>query len=377
MRALLLLALSAAPFVFTPTAFAEELRVNTVAAADISAAFRPAAETSRKKLDYTFLDDMLDVSVVSLGPSDRRRKSRPPVMTGSKIVTGHISAYRLEGNRITYHFLNESYLEDLILYRQELEQLGGNIGLTNLSKKEQLAYWFNLHNVAMIEQVLKDYYTKYPSRIKIGEVPLDDAKILNVKNIPLSLRDIREKIVFPNWKNPDVIYGFYRGDIGSPAIQTFAYSGENVDTLLKLQGYEFVNALRGFNLSEKARRVSKLYHEARQFYFQDWENDIEAHLLKYARDDVAEEVRTQKPVIVDEYDDFIGDLVGGQRPRAGLFRLKTAAGFPLDSQIPFEAQRLISENKIKYDTLKAKGLIQRGTVIIEDIETRDPDAPDP
>jgi len=373
MRLLLLLAVSAAPFVFAAPVQAEELRVDPIAAVDVSALFKPGAATSRKKMDYTFFDEMLDVSVVSLGPSDRRRKARPPVMTGSKIVTGHISAYRLEGNRITYHFLNESYLDDLVLYRQELEQLGGQIGLTNLSKKEQLAYWFNLHNVTMIEHVIKDYHTKYPSKIKVDGVLLDDAKILNVKNVPLSLRDIREKIVYANWQSPDVIYGFYRGDIGSPAIQAFAYSGENVDTLLKLQGYEFVNALRGFNLSDKARRVSKLYHEARSFYFKNWERDLEAHLLKYAR----EEVGTQKPIILDNYDYFIGDLVGGQRPRAGLFWLKSGSGLPLDTRIPYEAQRLIGENKIKYETLKAKGLIQRGTVIIEDIETRDPDIPEP
>ena len=76
-----------------------------------------------------------------------------------------------------------------------------------------------------------------------------------------------------------------------------------------------------------------------------------------------------RPIIIDQYDYVIADLLGGQRPRAGLFRLQTGAGYPLDSRIPFEAQRLISEVQIKFETLRRQGNLRRGYVIIEDIST--------
>jgi hypothetical protein len=336
----------------------------------------PQIETSNTRLNYDVLDDALGGTVIRLGPSTRRHMGRPNPQVGSRQVTGHTSAYRLEGSRVSFSFFNEEYLTELTDYRKDLERIGTQIDLIHMSRDEQLAYWLNLHNVAMIEQVSNQYPTKYPSELEIGGVNIDDAKILNIKGVALSLRDIREGIVYPNWTNPNVIYGFFRGDIGSPGLQNYAYTGTNVNELLKIQAVEFVNSLRGFKLTSRNRNVSKLYDEAKRFYFPNWEADITSHLLKHARDDVAEDIRKNRPYKVDRYDRVVADLVGGSRPRIAGFNIDQP-GTLATADLPYEVLQLLRELDTKTRVLRRRKLIGtgRGTVTIEDIETIDVDVP--
>lgn len=335
--------------------------------------FVPQTQTVRTRLDYSIYDEALDGSVLVLGASTRRFYGRPAGDTGSRIATGHRSPYRLEGSRVSFSFLNAEYKEAFAEYRKDLERIGTQIDLTRMSKNEQLAFWLNLHNVTVIEQISQRYPVRRPSDIKIDGIDFHDAKILNIKGVPLSLRDIRERIVFPNWSNPETMYGFFYGDIGSPALPAYAYTADNVSYGLTSQAGEFVNALRGFNETSRAREVSRLYAEAQPFYFKNWERDLEAHLLKHADKEVRAEILTAKPFVIDRYDDVIADLMGGDRPRIAVGALDRDVNDPFGSgqlqSIPPEVLRLLEELKTKRRVLINRGMIRRGTVIIEDIET--------
>lgn len=330
----------------------------------------PQEQRSNTRLDYTVLSEALNGTVIYLGPSHRRVMSRPAPKVGTRIVSGHTAPYRLEGSRVSFSFLSEEYLEELTAYRQDLERIATQIDFTHIPRNEQLAFWFNLHNVTMIEQITKQYPTKYPSRLKVDGAPIDDAKVLTIKGIPLSLRDIREQIVFRNWSNPDVIYGFFRGDIGSPALQNYAYTGDNVDNTLKFQAVEFVNALRGFNLTSKNRNVSRLYDEVKDEYFPNWGTDIQKHLLKYARADVAEDINVERPWDLDPYEDVVADLVGGSLPRIAN-NVSSIGG--TNSSLPDEVIQLLRELDAKTTILRRRKLIGQVTVTIEDIYTVDED----
>ena len=342
----------------------------TTPAEDFSAVI-PQIPTNNIRLDYDVLDDALGGTVIRLGPSTRRHMSRPNPEVGSRIVSGHTSAYRLEGSRVSFYFFNEEYLEELTEYRKDLERIATQIDFIHMPLNEQLAFWFNIHNVALIEQVAMQHPAKRPADLKVNGVNLDDAKLLNIKNTALSLRDIREKIVYPHWNSPNVIYGFFRGDIGSPALQNYAYTGDNVKETLGIQATEFVNALRGFNLTSKNRNVSKLYEEAQAFYFPNWDQDVTAHLIKYARPEVAEEMREDRPIKVGRYDFTIADLVGGSNPRIATYYGLSSSS----TQIPREVARLVRELEAKTKVLRNRNLIGQGTVTIQDIETIEVDIP--
>lgn len=333
--------------------------------------FKPKSQTSKARLDYEIWDEALENVVLDLGPSTRTRATKPEHGVGTRIIRGHKSPYRLEGSRFTFDYLNSEYKEGLTAYRQDLENIATNNDLTRLARDEQIAFWFNLHNVALIEQIALNYPISNPSRIKLDvegqKVAMDEAKIITIRNKKLSLKDIREKIVYPNWTNPNVIYGFYRGNIGSPGLPRSAFRGDNLNYLLERNAEEFVNSLRGFNSTSRYKYVSKIYDEAKHVYFQNWEIDVKAHLLVHANEIVKAEIMQDKPFKVDNYDINIGDLSKGSgRGASGLARSGALS-------VSAETARLLLELRKKQEFLKRHDMIKKntGVIIIEDLVPED------
>ena len=332
--------------------------------------FKPGPYTDKRRLDYQVWDDILQKIVVDFGVSSRIRASRPDSSTGTRVVVGHSSPYRLEGSRIAFGYLDDNYRVGLQEYREDLVSLANQMDITRLSKDEQLAFWFNLHNIALIEQISKAYPEDRPSTITIDGVPFDEAKFMNIRGVDLSLKNIREDIVFSNWKDPKVIYGFFRGDIGSPRMMRYSFTANSLDYTLNGNASEFVNSLRGFHETRKARRVSAIYDEAKRFYFPNWEADLENHLRTFAEGKTLEDFESGKPFEIDKYETMIADLSGGQVRGAALF----TDGF---GSLPPGTTRLLSEVAQKEEILQQRGVgsgFTRGYVVIEDIET-DPDLP--
>lgn len=338
--------------------------------------FRPKAVTSSKHIDYTIWDEALKNVVLDLGPSIRQRAPRPQAPVGTRMVKGHRSAYRLEGSRFTYSYITDEYRKGLTEYRMDLQSLPGQIDLTALSREEQLAFWFNLHNVSVIEQIAIAYPTKRPADIKLKidgkKVKLDQAKFINVNGVMMSPRDIRTQIVYPNWTDPNVIYGFYRGDIGSPMLPRYAYDAGNLSYTLNDNAYEFINSLRGFNRTIGHRNVSAIYEEAAPYFFPNWESDLTAHMSVHIKPEIRDELNTDEPIRIDRYDTMVADLSGGQR--------LGSSGSPIQGQLNMSAdtQRLLTEVAQKQRKLRGRGVIgnqPKGWVVIEDLYTEDPDKP--
>ncbi len=339
--------------------------------------FAPQTNTKSTRIDYEIWDEALKNVVLDLGPSIRVRAPRPQAQVGSRMVKGHKSAYRLEGSRFTFAYITDEYRAGLTEYRKDLQSLPDRVDLTSLSRDEQLAYWFNLHNVSVIEQIAIAYPTKRPADIKIKmddrKVKLDEAKFIEVSGIKMSPRDIRTQIVYPNWSNSNVIYGFYRGDIGSPMLPRYAYEASNLNYTLNDNGYEFANSLRGFNRTLGHRNVSAVYQEAAPYYFPDWDHDLTAHLSTHIDDDkLLADLNNGEPIRIDRYDTMVADLSGGQR--------LGSSGAPISGQLSMSAdtQRLLTEVRKKQDILRGRGVIgqqPKGWVVIEDLYAVDPDKP--
>ncbi len=334
--------------------------------------FKPKPGADKRRLDYQVWDDVLQNIVIDFGLSSRIRATRPQQSTGTRVVSGHTSPYRLEGSRIAFGYLNDNYREVLTQYREDLVSIANQLDITRLSKDEQLAFWFNLHNVALIEKISQAYPEDEPSTLTFGvngsQILLDDFKFIKIRGKSLSLRNIREDIVFSNWTDPRVIYGFFRGDIGGPRMLRLAFTANNLEYRLNGNANEFVNSLRGFHEARKARRVSKVYDETKRFYFPNWPADLTAHLKQYAEGETVEELATEKPFELDKYETKIADLSGGHRRASGLF-------IQGSGNLPPETARLLSEVGKKQEILRRRGGgngLTSGYVIIEDIET-DPD----
>ncbi len=334
---------------------------------------RPQKKT---KIDYDVWDSILEEMVLYTGPSARIRMSRPAPVTGSRFSRGHTSPYRLEGNRIPYSQMKTEFKELITGYREDIERVGSQLDIAKLSRNEQLAYWMNLHNVVMVEQLAMEYPVRQPSDLKIGKprVLLHDAKIINIKGTALSLRDIREKIVYPNWKNPKVIYGFYLGDIGSPSIQNTAFNAKNISDVLDRSASEFVNSLRGFHVKSNNRQyISELYTDVAKFYFPNFDADVKQHLAKFMRDDVRSQMISNTSFRTDRYETIIADMTAGLGSFTSISQLETTSRNSISRTVS-PTREFMQELIKKRESLERQGLVGNGTVIIEDIETVDPDS---
>ncbi len=361
---------NASPFKSKPQiAFSESTLVDF-------AKFKPTPQR-KIQIDYDVWDSLLEEMVLYTGPSTRKHISRPAAVTGSRFFRGHTSKYRLEGNRIPYSKMNPGFKDALAEYRKDLERVGTDVKISTLSKNEQLAYWLNLHNAVLIEQIAKAYPLRRPKNLRVGEndMSLHDAKIITISNTKLSLRDIREEIVYPNWKNPKVIYGFHLGDIGSPSIQNTAFNAKNVSDVLDRSANEFVNSLRGFYVRNDINYVSELYSDVARFYFTDFDKDLTEHLKVFMREDVKNQLVANKTLRNNNYETIIADMTAGLGDYKSISQLETTSRNSLSRVAGSPIREYMQELIKKRETLERQGLIGGGTVIIEDIPTENLDNP--
>jgi hypothetical protein len=347
--------------VFAQEATVEET-VRPVVAAEF-AKFTPNP-ISQVKIDYAFLDQILNNLVFLTGLSTRQIAPKPEPLTGSRFIAEHTSPYRQEGNKIPFSKLRPEHIAILQEYKRELEDLNASVDIASLSKKEQLAYWLNLHNVTVIMLIAENYPVAQPSKMQIGpdKVPMHDAKVISVGGTKLSLRDIRENIVFANWQDPKVMYGFFQGDIGSPTLQGQAFTAANTEKLLNQNADEFVNSLRSFSRGG----VSKIYKDAARFYFTNFEKDLRDHFQAYMWDDVSAELAKTGALKTNAYDYDIADMEGGRGPI--VIGNVTVDGKPVKDSQSYAIASYTNQIRDKTLILFRQGKINRGEVTVGDEE---------
>ena len=328
------------------------------------ATFVPSQNPNNDKIDYSIWDEAMKNIVVSMGPSLRESAPRPDPSFGTRRQYGHVSRYRLEGTRVMFSFLDADIIASFTEYRKDLENTANIVDIQSLSRNEQLAYWINLHNVALVEQIANAWPVRQPREIMIDGVPLDEARFITVEGIKLSPRDIREKIVYRHWKDPAVIYGFWRGEIGGPSLQKEAFNADNVGRLLIRGATDFVNSLRGTQELGNRLQVSELYREAAPYYFPDFEKDLRAHLTRYANEPTAAllaKTTGAEPAIA-EHD--IADLEGGAREPT--YQNITQNGQAVSFRIPQSMATLLKERETKFQEIIRQG--RTGTVTFSNID---------
>jgi len=360
-----LIAIAATALGFAAPAAAETAQARPDARSDaLYATFTPASATNPNSIDYDVWNEAVQNIVVSMGPSLRQTAGRPPASYGTRRQYGHTSRYRLEGTRVAFSFLDDNIRTNIADYRQNLQAIPGQVDLQSLSRNEQLAFWINLHNVAMVEKIAEEWPVRQPREMKVDGVPLDDAKFITVEGMALSPRDIRENIVYANWKSPMVIYGFWRGDIGGPSIQRKAFTGENVSDLLSKSAREFVNSLRGTERRGSTLQVSTFYEEAAPFYFPDFEPDVRSHIAQYAQEDVTKILAETSKTTASIEEPDIADLAGGSRePSFGY--IETAEGRAQSFRIPRSMGALLAQREEKFRRAIKEG--RTGTVTFSEL----------
>ena len=202
----LILTLFLLAFFATPVYPADENQ-----SADPFTRFGNYTEGSDLSIYHGAWDEVLTTTVVIIPPSTRKMSgvaNKPK--TGTKIPRGSNSPARFESNRVVFHLLGEEHLERVTKYRQELENLPNEYPLDKFDKNEQLAYWLNLHNAVVFEQLAQRYpFSNLKKLRKSGKnLPsLWDQKLVTVEGVAMSLNDIQNNILIRHWQTPMVLYG--------------------------------------------------------------------------------------------------------------------------------------------------------------------------
>ena len=329
------------------------------------ATFVPSQNPNNDRIDYEIWNEAMKNIVISMGPSLRETAGRPDPSFGTRRQYGHDSRYRLEGTRVMFSFFDDAVRNSFTEYRQDLERTASAIDIQKLSRNEQLAYWVNLHNVAMVEQIAKAWPVRQPRELLVDGVRLHDSKFITVEGVAMSPRDIREKIVYANWTSPEVVYGFWHGEIGSPSLQREAFTGENVADLLDKGARDFVNSLRGSQKRGDTLQVSELYREVAPYYFPDFRSDIRAHIAKHADTETNQilSVTQEVEASVAEYD--IADLAGGAREPT-YSNVTNGSGMSNSFRVPQSMGRLLAQREQKFDKILREG--RTGTVTFSNIK---------
>ena len=224
-------------------------------------------------------------------------------------ATGYYS-YFTDGTRL--------YINEIIL---RLQRISEEVPLDQFPKDEQLAYWLNLHNIIVINEISKRYpitnIKKLYSSDSTCEVltitgcngEIDHTSIL-ISGKRTNLGQIRRHIL-TNWSDPLVIYGLYMGYIGGPNIRESAYKGTTVWKQLQNNAEEFVNSIRGTQIWGNTLRISEHYNLATSTFFPS-EDSIYTHLSKYADGKLKNWLGKTNKIKATVHDGSINDLYNGQ-----------------------------------------------------------------
>lgn len=264
-------------------------------------------------IDYTDLNELLKASVLAEVAPSRFNMKPTEIPAVNRAVTIGNNLTALSASRFFYEAYTDNPQMKNVLrnIRLDLEQLPDTKALNHFSKNEQLAYWLNLYNVTVLDELIRIYPQKDLQNVISGEDSLLNKKLLTVAGVALSLNDIQFEILprqFPG--ETVVLYGLYQGVISSPNLQPAAYTGENVYQLLTQNAKDFVNSNRGTRAySSLTFRVSDFYQRSAS-YFPDFEKDLRSHLAQFINAEEQDELRDTPNLVANLSDYTVTDLYG-------------------------------------------------------------------
>jgi hypothetical protein len=293
----------------------------------VPAPFRDFDPNSTCSINYDDLTAVLRTAVVDVGLSTRKEAAPAEEITGTRMKP-KVKKTANEGNRFYFESVkdDEDFVQFMIGIQKSLEELPANAPLKYFSRDEQLAYWLNLYNITVLNQIIEIYPKNNLKKYTVGKRSIFSKKLLNVAGVPLSLNDIEFTILKQNYdNNPLVLYGLYKGIIGGPSIRRRAFTGNVVYEDLENNAYEFINSNRGTYIrDEKTFRVSSLYAREKS-WFPDFNDDLSTHLMAHLRGQERTALESATKIKADINDWTVTDLGGSQARIGGSFADSRAA----------------------------------------------------
>jgi hypothetical protein len=317
---------------------------------------------SKYRLDFSDLNAVLRGSVLDMGPSTHKRARKPKKGTASRVTVGNPMPSRLEGNRVMFDKYEDAQIGFLANMRDDLLAVPAQVPIERLDRDEQLAYWFNLHNSIVLAKIAEEYPITRLGSLFDEEDP--DAfyrqQKFDMSGTMISLHDIQDHVI-SNWDNPLVIYGFYMGAVGTPNVQTTAYTGNTVYKQLNDNAVDFVNSVRGTQVWKKKELRVATYYQRMAKQFPNFEQDIITHIRKYAKKAFLNSMAGVEKVSARIEDWHIADLYNGHLGNSGgsaVSNTRDALGLQIVSALPDHVVELLRYRDEKNAKMKREGNVE-------------------
>lgn len=315
---------------------------------------------------------LLQKAVLPAGPAERTFNHADVSDINSRIKENtRPSSY--DGSRFLYEaFVKYPELKtELAALRDAMAQLGSQNGFNNLPTDEQLAYWLNLHNLLVIEQIASLYPVKILQDLYSGPAAIIDKPLVSVAGQSLSLNAIKTSKILPlAGRRPEVIYGLYEGYISGPSIRNEPFTGQNLHAALQQNAVEFVNTSRGTYAGQNEFRASGFY-QRQQAFFPDYPFDLKPHFQKYLTGAELKTLTAVNEVSTNLDDWHVTDLYGTVRASndRGLDAEYATEGLVRETKAPGVSKGVKLSRRQQEQILKIKQRQQpkEGRVDIQDL----------
>lgn len=201
-------------------------------------------------------------------------------------------------NLVNYAGVSSEDKDSLTIYLATL----GSVPISELNRTEQKAFWINLYNSLTVSSILEHHPRKSIREISSGWFSPGpwDLKLIKVEGTELSLNDIEHRILRPIWQDNRVHYAVNCASLGCPNLQAKPFTADNIERLLDKAAHDFVNSLRGVNLTAGTLILSSIY-DWFQIDFGGSKTTLFTHLEKFAAPALANKLKKYQGTISYQY----------------------------------------------------------------------------
>ncbi|MYD43524.1 MAG: DUF547 domain-containing protein [Gammaproteobacteria bacterium] len=174
-----------------------------------------------------------------------------------------------------------------------------------LARAEQKAYWINFYNALTVKVVVDAYPVESIKEIHESWIPRagpwGDVHA-KVAGQDLTLDNIEHGILRPIWQDARIHYGVNCASIGCPNLTNTAFTASNTEALLDAAARDYINHVRGVDVLDEDFMVISSIYTWFVVDFGDSEEGVIAHLMKYAKPELAAQLENFNGTIDYEYD---------------------------------------------------------------------------
>lgn len=157
----------------------------------------------------------------------------------------------------------------------------GQVDVDELSEAEQIAFYINLYNAAMLQIVLENYPLESVKTIGILPFSVFKKDLITLGEGKVSLDDIEKGILLNQYFDPRIHFALNCASESCPPLRAEPFIGSEVKKQLQEQTELFAKSERAVRVNEEVRSIA--YSELFKWYAADFEGKRPADYLNQYR----------------------------------------------------------------------------------------------